>query len=128
MKPDPLSRIRHDIVDNSSGRNAFDEFDQLVKFLDRVKDTARLRAKTEGGVTFLHTRTGTFFGKFIKRITVASPVAKQQRMLARECIKSVLDNLDGSNTQINNLKKPSWMVRWHLRMMQSLTSWNYVIS
>lgn len=105
MKPDSLSRIRHEMADNLSGASAFDEFDQLVKFLDRVKDTARLRAKTEGGVTFLHTRTGTFFGKFIKKMTVAWPAAKQQRILARECIKSVLDKLDGSNTQINNLKK-----------------------
>lgn len=105
MKPDSLSRIRHEIANNQSGAGAFDEFDQLVRFLDRVKDTARLRAKTEGGVTFLHTRTGTFFGKFIKKMTVAWPAAKQQRILARECIKRVLDKLDGSNTQINNLKK-----------------------
>ncbi len=108
MKPDPntmaLSRIRHEIDVATLNEQTIDQLSNLIEFLGRVKPDARLRAKTEGGVSFLHTRTGTFFGQWIKRLTVAWPAAQQQRQLAKNLVQGVLDKLNGDNPDIQQLK------------------------
>ncbi len=106
MKQDILARTRHviDITKQEEEEPASKKLTKLVDFLDKVKDSARLRAKTEGDISFLHTRTGTFFGRWIKRLTVAWPAAQQQRQLARELVKGVLDNLNSSDAVIQRLK------------------------
>ncbi len=77
----------------TSPEDALKELDELTEFLGRVKDGARLRAKEEDGVTFLHTRTGTIFGRIIKRLTMSWPEAKAQRNLARQLVANVLARL-----------------------------------
>lgn len=73
------------------------QLDDLINFLGDVKDTARLRAKEESGVKFLHTRTGTPLGRFWKWMMVGWREAMDQRRLFRESIKDVLENIQSSD-------------------------------
>lgn len=72
------------------------QLDDLINFLGDVKDSARLRAKEENGVKFLHTRTGTPLGRFWKWLTVGWPGAMEQRKEFRASIKDVLKNIQSS--------------------------------
>lgn len=105
MKPDTPSRIRHEMSSGISDHEALSKLSELTEFLGRVKDSARLRAKDEGGVTFLHTRTGTIFGRFIKRLTVSWSAAVEQRRLARQLIENVISKIGGTDQEISKLKQ-----------------------
>lgn len=82
------------------------QLDDLIDFLGKVKDTARLRAKEENGVKFLHTRTGTPLGKFWKWLTVGWPNAVEQRKLFRASVGKILSGIkENKSEKIGSLKE-----------------------
>ncbi len=105
MKLETILRVYHEMDPPHSEKEALDKLAHLNAFLRDVKPSARLRAKDEGGVTFLHTRTGTFLGRFLKWLTVGWPEAMQQRDQARILIKSVLSEIACSSVEAKELKQ-----------------------
>lgn len=82
-----------------------EKLDDLIKFLDTVGPNARLRAKEENGVKFLHTRTGTPIGRFLKWMTIAWPEARRQRERVREFVDNTLKDIGGSDKYGNVANK-----------------------
>ncbi len=104
MKPEIFARTRHDINAPSDEKDAVEKLEKLNEFLGKVKTSARLRAKDELGTTFLHTRTGTIFGRFLKWLTVGWPEAIRQRQQAKTLIEDVLSKLNCESGDAKALK------------------------
>lgn len=105
MKPKTFSGVRHDMSAPTSEQDAIDKLDELNTFLGTVKASARLRAKDKEGITFLHTRTGTIFGRFFKWLTVGWPKAVQQRNEVKTLINNVLSKVECNNKNGKELKQ-----------------------
>ncbi len=105
MKPEIFMRVRHEMSEPASEQEAIDKLAELNAFLGNVKTGARLRAKDKGGVSFLHTRTGTIFGKFLKWLTVAWPGAIQQRIQAKILITNVLSKIECESEEAKKIKQ-----------------------
>ncbi len=96
---------RHEMSPPAKGDAELKQLDDLINFLGGVKDSARLRAKEENGVKFLHTRTGTPLGRFWKWLTVGWPGAMEQRKQFRASIKDVLKNIQSNGASDIDLIK-----------------------
>lgn len=96
--------IRYTIPAPNSDEGTLTPLGGVIDFLAQVRGTARLRAQEDGHVKFLHTRTGTPFGRLWKWLTVWTPQAVSQRKQARDLIEAAIKNIDGRNRFIRNLK------------------------
>ncbi|MCM0045194.1 MAG: hypothetical protein NBV65_11270 [Burkholderiaceae bacterium] len=98
---------RYEISSPHANADELNSLGGLIHFLNEVGDNARLRAKDEGGIRFLHTRTGTPLGRFWKWLTVAWPEAKAQRVLFKNSVKELLENIEkkhANDVAIGSLK------------------------
>lgn len=94
----------HEISKPQTTEDALKKLEKLNGFLATVKDDARVRAKEENGVTFLHTRTGTVFGRFIKWLTAGWPEAVEQRIKARKLIVDILLKIPTNSPKSSEIK------------------------
>lgn len=97
--------IRYEIPAHNPDEGILTPLGGLIDFLGQVRGTARLRAKEDGHVKFLHTRTGTPFGRLWKWLTIWTPEAVSQRKQARELIEAIIRNIAGRNRFIRELKE-----------------------
>lgn len=88
---------RYEMSPPDANANELNSLGELINFLNDVGDHARLRAKDENGLRFLHTRTGTPLGRFWKWLTVAWPEAKAQRLLFKKSVSELLENIQKKN-------------------------------
>ncbi len=107
MKQPPIGgeRTRYDLQ-KIQDLTAEEKLSDLVKFLESVGPDARLRAKEENGIRFLHTRTGTPLGKFWKWLTVGWPNAVEQRKLFKSSVEEILNDIKVNKSEdIQSLKE-----------------------
>lgn len=98
---------RYEISPPGANTDELNSLGGLINFLNDVGDNARLRAKDENGIRFLHTRTGTPLGRFWKWLTVAWPEAKAQRILFKNSVRELLENIQkkhANDADIGSLK------------------------
>lgn len=98
---------RYEISPPDANADELNSLGGLINFLNAVGDHARLRAKDENGIRFLHTRTGTPLGRFWKWLTVAWPEAKAQRILFKNSVRELLENIQkkhANDVDISSLK------------------------
>lgn len=106
MKQPPIGgdRIRYD-HQRTGLLDELQKLDDLIKFLDTVGPNARLRAKEENGMKFLHTRTGSHLGRFLKWTTIAWPEARRQRELAKAFVGETLRDIGAADKYGHSVAK-----------------------
>lgn len=97
--------IRYEIPAPNPEEGKLAHLDGLIGFLKQVDDTARLRAKQEKNIQFLHARTGTPVGKLWKLLTIWTPEAVSQRVRAKNLIKAAIEGVESTNLHLRNLEK-----------------------